>query len=61
MEGGAWSEQIETEMGSVSKLKQIRDLIETNFLPEGNSAATDILCSLDNGPYPGIFEQTGDT
>ena len=55
--------------GSVSKLRQIRDLIQSNFVPEGNSAATDILLSLslslslslDNGPHPGISEQTGGT
>lgn len=48
---------------SVSKLRQIRDLIQSNFVPEGNSAATDILrsLSLDNGPHPGTSEQTGGT
>lgn len=51
----------QTERGSVSKLRQIRDLIQTNFVPEGNSAATDGRPSLDNGPHPGTSEQTGGT
>lgn len=49
------------ERGSVSKQRQIRDLIQTHFVPECNSAATDVLHSLNNGPHPGISEQTGGT
>lgn len=51
----------QAERGSVSKLRQITDVIQTNFVPEGNSAATDVLRSLDNGPHPGRSEQTGGT
>lgn len=53
--------QGQTERGSISKLRQIRDLIQTNFVPEGNSAATDVRHSLDNGPHPGMSEQPGGT
>lgn len=53
--------QRQTETGSVSKLEQIRDFIQTNFVPECDSAAADLLLSQDNDLYPAICEQTGGT
>ena len=44
--------------GSALKLRQIGVLIQTNFAAEGNSVVTDMLGSLDNGPHPGMSEQT---
>lgn len=49
--------QIET--GAVSKQLQIGDLAQSDFEPECNSADTEELDSLDNGPYPGVIQQIG--
>lgn len=49
----------EREGATVRKIRKKGVPIQTNFVPEGNSAVTDVLLCLVNGTRPGIFEQTG--